>query len=182
VISATENIDETPAGGLMHGMLASFSEYYRRNLAAEVVKGATQKAKRGGTPGIAPLGYLNVIQRIDGRDVRTVALDPERAPLVRWAFETYATGDYSLNDLVELLESRGLRSRANRRDAKNDEGPDNSGPEPVEALADEGEIHLRLSSTFDARSDPGGPGPYVDGSIRRKTMGAAGFEPATSRV
>ena len=26
--SATENIDETPAGRLMHGMLATFAEYY----------------------------------------------------------------------------------------------------------------------------------------------------------
>lgn len=115
LVSATENIDDTPAGRLMHGMLASFSEYYSRNLAAEVVKGATQKAKRGGTPGITPLGYLNVIERLDGRDIRTVAVDQERAPLIRWAFETYASGFYSLNDLVALLEARGLRSRGNRR-------------------------------------------------------------------
>jgi site-specific DNA recombinase len=115
LVSATENIDKTPAGRLMHAMLAGFAEYYSQNLAAEVVKGATQKAKRGGTPGIAPLGYLNVIQRIDGRDIRTVELDPERAPLIRWAFETYATGYYSLNDMVTLLEAKGLRSRGNRR-------------------------------------------------------------------
>ena len=115
LISATENIDDTPAGRLMHGMLASFSEYYSRNLAAEVVKGATQKAKRGGTPGPAPLGYINIIERIDGRDIRTIALDEERAPLIRWAFETYATGHYSLADLVNLLEARGLRSRGSRR-------------------------------------------------------------------
>jgi site-specific DNA recombinase len=81
LVSATENIDDTPAGRLMHGMLASFSEYYSRNLAAEVVKGATQKAKRGGTPGMAPLGYTNVIERLDGRDVRTVALDSTRSTI-----------------------------------------------------------------------------------------------------
>jgi len=115
LVSATENIDESPAGQLMHGMLASFSEYYSRNLAAEVVKGATQKAKRGGTPGPAPIGYINVIARIEGRDIRTVDLDEERAPLIRWAFETYATGHYSLADLVSLLEARGLRSRGSRR-------------------------------------------------------------------
>ncbi len=115
LISATENIDQTPAGRLMHGMLASFAEYYSRNLANEVVKGATQKAKRGGTPNVAPLGYLNIIERIDGRDIRTIALDPERAPLIRWAFETYATGYYSLADLDALLAARGLRTKGNRR-------------------------------------------------------------------
>jgi site-specific DNA recombinase len=115
LVSATENIDQTPAGQLMHGMLASFSEYYSRNLAAEVVKGATQKAKRGGTPGPVPLGYVNIIERIDGRDIRTVTLDEERAPLIQWAFQTYATGHYSLSDIVNLLEARGLRSRGSRR-------------------------------------------------------------------
>src|SRR5262249_16418300 len=109
LVSATENIDQTPAGQLMHGMLASFSEYYSRNLAAEVAKGTTQKAKRGGTPGTAPLGYLNIIERADGREVRTIVVDPDRSPLIRWAFETYATGYYSLSDLTELLEARGLR-------------------------------------------------------------------------
>jgi site-specific DNA recombinase len=43
----------------MHGMLASFAEYYSRNLANEVLKGAAEKAKRGGTPGRARLGRLN---------------------------------------------------------------------------------------------------------------------------
>ncbi len=64
LISVTENIDQTPAGRLMHGMLASFAEYYSRNLANEVLKGATEKAKRGGTPGRAPLGYLNTREQL----------------------------------------------------------------------------------------------------------------------
>jgi site-specific DNA recombinase len=115
LISATENIDQTPAGRLMHGMLASFAEYYSRNLANEVLKGATEKARRGGTPGLAPLGYCNIREIVDGREIRTVALDPERAPLVRWAFETYATGMYSMSDLAALLEARGLRNRPSRR-------------------------------------------------------------------
>ncbi len=116
LISATENIDQTPAGRLMHGMLASFAEYYSRNLANEVMKGLTEKAKRGGTPGRAPLGYLNTREQLpQGGEVRTVVIDPERAPIVTWAFETYATGLYSLNDMVMLLEARGLRSRGDRR-------------------------------------------------------------------
>jgi site-specific DNA recombinase len=134
LVSATENIDKTPAGRLMHGMLASFAEYYSGNLAAEVVKGATQKAKRGGTPGQAPIGFLNIIERADGRDVRTVALDESRAPLVQWAFETYATGLYSLADLVNLLEARGLRSKGNRR----------YGPKPLNHAS----IHRMLTNPY----------------------------------
>jgi site-specific DNA recombinase len=116
LISATENIDHTPAGRLMHGMLATFAEYYSRNLANEVLKGMTEKAKRGGTPGRAPLGYLNVREALpQGGEVRTVGIDPERGPIVVWAFETYATGLYSLGDIALLVESRGLRTRGDRK-------------------------------------------------------------------
>ena len=114
LISATEHIDESPAGRLMHGMLASFAEYYSQNLAKEVVKGATEKAKRGGTPGRAPLGYLNVREIVNGYEVRTIALDSDRAPHIQWAFETYATGLYSLGDIEALLAARGMRSRGTR--------------------------------------------------------------------
>jgi site-specific DNA recombinase len=116
LISATENIDQTPAGRLMHGMLASFAEYYSRNLATEILKGSTEKAKRGGTPTKAPLGYLNVREQLpSGGEVRTIAVDRERAGIITWAFETYATGLYSVNDMVTLLAARGLRSQGDRR-------------------------------------------------------------------
>jgi site-specific DNA recombinase len=43
LVSASENIDETPAGRLMHGMLATFAEYYSNNLSTEVKKGLRRK-------------------------------------------------------------------------------------------------------------------------------------------
>ncbi len=44
----------------------------------------------------------------DGKEVRTVELDAERAPLVKWAFEAYATGNWTLKKLLAELERRGL--------------------------------------------------------------------------
>ena len=41
-------------------------------------RAASQKAKNGGTPGKAPLGYLNVRQIVNGLEGRTVEVDPER--------------------------------------------------------------------------------------------------------
>jgi len=112
LISATENIDETPSGMLLHGIMSTIAEFYSRNLAAEVSKGMTQKAVSGGTLSRAPIGYRNV-RRLDsvGREYRTIEVDDERAPLVRWAFETYAGGDWSLSMLQEELTARGLRTR-----------------------------------------------------------------------
>lgn len=112
LVSATENIDETPNGMLLHGIMSAIAEYYSRNLAVEVTKGMTQKAKIGGTPGKAPLGYLNVRKiNAHGADVRTVDVDPVRAPLITWAFHAYASGDWTLKALAAELEQRGLTTR-----------------------------------------------------------------------
>ncbi|WP_373279257.1 recombinase zinc beta ribbon domain-containing protein [Skermania pinensis] len=75
----------------------------------------SQKAKAGGTPGKAPLGYLN-IRRIaeDGSILRTVEVDPVRGPLIAWAFTAYATGDWTLKAMTMELERRGLTTKPGR--------------------------------------------------------------------
>ncbi len=113
LVSTMEAIDDTPSGMLMHGILASIAEFYSRNLATEVMKGLIQKAETGGTPGRAPLGYLNKRYLDDmGREYRTVETDPVRAPLMKSAFELYATGEWSLRNLADHLEAQGLTTRA----------------------------------------------------------------------
>lgn len=109
LVSATESIDQTPSGMLVHGIMSSIAEFYSRNLATEVTKGLTQKLAQGGTPMRAPVGYLNV-RRTDeaGREIRAVEVDSERAPLIRWAFETYAHGETSVTGLLRDLTARGL--------------------------------------------------------------------------
>jgi hypothetical protein len=42
---------------------------------------------------------------------RTVTLDEERAPLVRQAFELYATGEYTLDRLQQTMADQGLTTR-----------------------------------------------------------------------
>ncbi len=112
LVSATENIDETPSGMLLHGILSSISEFYSRNLATEVLKGMTEKARTGGTPHRAPIGYRNVgIINEQGVEIRTVVVDPERGPLIAWAFQAYATGEWTLKRLAKELEIKGLTTR-----------------------------------------------------------------------
>jgi site-specific DNA recombinase len=41
--------------------------------------------------------------------VPSVAIDPARAPLIRQAFELYATGDYSLDRLTQIMADLVLR-------------------------------------------------------------------------
>ena len=111
LVSVTENIDETPSGTLLHGIMSSIAEFYSKTLAAEVTKGMDQKVKKGGLPGKAPVGYRNSRETIDGVEIRTIEIDEDQAPHVRWAFEAYATGEYTVRQLSEELEERGLRTR-----------------------------------------------------------------------
>ena len=116
LVSASESIDDTPAGMLLHGIMSSIAEFYSQNLANEVKKGLNEKVKGGGTPSRAPLGYLNIRRTDDrGREERTVILDEERAPLIKLAFEEYATGNWTVEDLAEHLAACGLTTRATPR-------------------------------------------------------------------
>ena len=60
-----------------------------------------QKVKNGGQ---AKLGYRNVREaEPGGGEIRTIAVDDERSPFVRLAFELYATDDYTLADLSDEM-------------------------------------------------------------------------------
>ena len=116
LISATEkNLDKSPAGRAMHGMIAVFNEYQVLVSGEDIKYKMGQKAKNGGTLGIAKIGYKNVRITYEGREVRTIDIDPERAPLVKMAFELYATGNYGFHDLRDALTDAGLRTKGNRR-------------------------------------------------------------------
>lgn len=116
LVSAAEPIDDSPSGRLLYNVMADVAQYHSDNLAVEVLKGMTTKATTGGTPYRAPLGYLNHKEiRPDGSIVRTVVVDDHRAPLVRWAFEAYAMGDWTTITLREALEQKGLTSRPTPR-------------------------------------------------------------------
>ena len=109
LVSTSENIDQTPGGMLLHGIMSSIAEFYSRNLAAEVIKGMGEKARNGGTLGKAPLGYLNKQGRDNqGREARWVDIDPVRGPLITQAFTEYATDRWTLSTLTDHLTAHGL--------------------------------------------------------------------------
>jgi site-specific DNA recombinase len=111
MISATENIDDSPLGEAMTGFLAVFNGFQSAANGQDIRYKMGQKARAGGTVSMAPIGYLNTVETFEGRKVRSVAIDPERSPLVKLAFELYATGRLSQSDLRETLKDTGLRSR-----------------------------------------------------------------------
>jgi len=114
LVSVTENLEETASGRLVEGIYALMAEFYSANLASEIKKGMSQKAKMGGWPHSAPLGYINVRETIGSRQVAHIVVDPERGLHITCAFELYATGEWTLERLVAELDHRGLRNRGRR--------------------------------------------------------------------
>jgi len=111
LVSVSEHIDDTPSGRLNYTIQAGVAQYHSDNLKLEVMKGLTTKVQAGGTPYRTPLGYLNKQEITDNIIIRTVEVDPVRAPLVRWAFTEYATGGWTLRTLQQALTDKGFRTR-----------------------------------------------------------------------
>lgn len=115
LVSVVDLVDDTPQGKFNYTIQAGLAQLYVDNLAVEVMKGLSKKVEAGGTPYRAPVGYLNK-RRFEGvADIRWVEIDPERAPLITWAFEQYATGDWSISQLREALTDQGFTTRPTRR-------------------------------------------------------------------
>lgn len=112
LVSCTENIDDTPSGRLLYGLMAEIAQFYSGNLAQEVMKGLVRKAQEGGTPFRAPLGYLNRREMRGSVEFSWVELDSERADIIRWCLEQYSTGEWSAIDLTLTAGAKGLTSRS----------------------------------------------------------------------
>ena len=80
----------------------SQSKYYVDNLSENIKRGIRQKLRNGIWPSKPPVGYLN------DRNTRSIVVDPARAPLVRKAFELYATGNYALHEVRARMKEVGL--------------------------------------------------------------------------
>lgn len=112
LVFVTGSYPNNAQGKMAFGVNVIFAKYYVDNLSEEVHKGIKEKLARGEWPASAPLGYLNVP---DKSAPARIILDPERAPLVKRAFEYYDSGLYSIASLAEQLESDGLVGRWARK-------------------------------------------------------------------
>ena len=108
VRSATEVIEDDPAGRLLEGILAAFGQFENDVKAERTTMGMKAAARDGQWCHVAPIGYLNTR---DSAGKATLVIDPERGPLVRKAFEMLATGIHSKAEVLRKITDLGLRSR-----------------------------------------------------------------------
>lgn len=111
LVSAKEDFGQGAAAVAMEGMVDIMNGFQNTLQGLDVQAKMGRKARAGGTVSLAKIGYLNIRAEFKGKLVNTVGLDPERAPLLRKAWELYASGDYTITRLEATMADLGLTSR-----------------------------------------------------------------------
>jgi DNA invertase Pin-like site-specific DNA recombinase len=104
--SVTQTIDETSTGRFMETIFAGVAQLDNDVRAERTVTGMKAALQAGRWPFKGSLGYKNTV----GPNGKTLIQDPERAPLVRQAFELYATGLYTKEQVLKKVSELGLRT------------------------------------------------------------------------
>lgn len=103
VLSAMENIPDTPEGIILESLLEGMNQYYSAELAQKVKRGMYETRRKGYYQGGGlPYGY-----KIDGRKI---VIDDDAAEVVRYMYDQYAKGTF-VKDIIEELTNRGVLHR-----------------------------------------------------------------------
>lgn len=100
VLSAMENIPDTPEAIIFESMLEGYAEYYSAELAQKVKRGMFETRRKGLYQGGGVLyGY-----KIDGRKI---VIDENNAAVVRFMYEQYANGIF-VKDIIRTLTEKNI--------------------------------------------------------------------------
>ncbi|MCM1297177.1 MAG: recombinase family protein [Muribaculaceae bacterium] len=99
VLSAMENIPDTPEGIILESLLEGMNQYYSAELSQKVKRGMRETRLKGNYQGGGvPYGY-----KVDGRKI---VIDEERAENVRFMYAQFAGGVY-VKDIITQLTVNG---------------------------------------------------------------------------
>ena len=102
LISATENISDTPEGALLESVLEGIAEFYSKELSQKVTRGLRESAlKCNSTGGSVPTGY-----RLENKKF---VIDEAGANIVRKVFDWYV-GGMSIQAILTTLKNCGFRN------------------------------------------------------------------------
>lgn len=111
LISVTEQIENTPEGMLMEGIISTMNEFYSKNLAREVQKGKMEIAYEGlHTGGLPPYGY-DVVDR-------KYVVNEKESKAVKIIFNMFIC-NYSYQQIADKLNESGYRTKKGNKFNKN---------------------------------------------------------------
>ena len=106
VVSAMENISDSPEGIILEAVLEASAEYYSLELSQKVKRGYRESMLKGNyIGGVRPLGY-----RVENKKL---VIHEEEAPVVKWVFEQYASG-ISKKEIIAALTAKGIVTRSGK--------------------------------------------------------------------
>jgi site-specific DNA recombinase len=94
----------------MEGGLAAFAQFDNDVRSDRTRAGMKAALELGRWVFLAPIGYINAPRAMG----KSLMADAERAPLLRRAFEEYATGRFTKKKLLKQVRSWGLTNRRGR--------------------------------------------------------------------
>ena len=104
----------TPTGRLMLSMISAMNQYYVDMLIMHTKKSKRHRARQGlYNHSIIPYGYRSTPEVALPPDI-----EPQEAAVVRLLFERYATGTHSFQELTDLINDQGHRTRDGKRFSK----------------------------------------------------------------
>jgi site-specific DNA recombinase len=98
------HIDGTAAGKLASNIHGAFNQFFSDSLSERTKFRMAEAVRAGRFPWPAPIGYLNTGNGL-------LKVDPDRAPMVRRAFELAAQGSHATDVIRRTLGALGLRTR-----------------------------------------------------------------------
>ena len=113
ILSAKENIPETPEGVLLESLLEGMNQYYSEELSQKTKRGLRETRIKGNYMG-GPINYgYKIVHEITGEQtVAKVAVNEDEAPVLLHIFEAYAAGK-RIPDIVRELDDKGITNRGN---------------------------------------------------------------------
>ena len=114
VISINEQVDESPAGHLLEGIIEVIDEFYLLNLSQDTLRGMKENVARGfRNGGSTPLGYKRLMVRVGASEKSALAPEEGEAAIVQRIFHLALEGKGG-KDIAKALTADGLKTRAGK--------------------------------------------------------------------
>ena len=103
LLSAMENIPDTPEGIILEGLLESMNQYFSAELSQKTKRGMKENRLKGYSQGGRLVyGYK--------KNDKKIVIDENEAAIVRYIYEKYDAG-YYVNDILTMLKTKGITNR-----------------------------------------------------------------------
>jgi len=105
----SQSFSNNPNEKFLLMILCSQAKLENDNRGVNVKRGLRSKCEAGIRPGIAPIGYMNVLK---ANRISTVEIDKERAPVIKEIFNKVANQGYSGRMVKKWLDDLGFKTKA----------------------------------------------------------------------